>query len=213
MSVKDHLFLVVKFSPYGDDDTNLEYSLDATTVCGFLHMHCGISEDDTQNWWREQWKHLRKTLMDFRNNWIKEMQKCFLGKLVLCIHLCLYWHVHVLTFLPSSAWMDEDENALQTINNAIKQKCEAKDEHIQLISQFAPAIKCVSFWNKNKDQKVTELLTVSDEAFLIMCIISYGLHWIAMHRNIVTEWNNSDASLEELPVSSLHVQCITRNMF
>ena len=90
MSVKDHLFPVVKFLPYGDDDTNLEYSLDVTTMCGFLHMHCGVSEDDTQNWWREQQKHLRKTLMDFRNNQIKEMQKCILGKLVLHIHLCIY---------------------------------------------------------------------------------------------------------------------------
>ena len=68
MCVKDHLFPLVKFLPHGDDDTNLHYSLDTTTVCGFLHQHCGITEQDAPNWWKEQWKHLRKTLTDFRNN-------------------------------------------------------------------------------------------------------------------------------------------------
>ena len=77
--VKDHLFPLVKFLPQGDDDTNVEYSLDATTVCGFLRQHCGVSELDAPNWWKEQKKHLRRTLTDFRNNRIKEMQKRFLG--------------------------------------------------------------------------------------------------------------------------------------
>ena len=60
--VKDHLFPLVKFLPQGDDDTNVEYSLDATTVCGFLRQHCGVSELDAPNWWKEQKKHLRRTL-------------------------------------------------------------------------------------------------------------------------------------------------------
>ena len=54
MSLKDQLFPLVKFLPHEDDDTNLNYSLDATTVCGFLHHHCGVSEADTPNWWQEQ---------------------------------------------------------------------------------------------------------------------------------------------------------------
>ena len=86
MSVKDYLFLVVKFLPYGDDDANLDYSLDVTTVCGFLHLHCGVSEDDTHNWWKDQKKNLRKMLMDFRNNCIKEIQKHFISKLA--VHFC-----------------------------------------------------------------------------------------------------------------------------
>ena len=83
MCVKIHLFPLVKFLPHGDDDTNLDYSLDATTVCGFLCQHCGVSEQDAPNWWKEQRKNLWKTLTDFRNNRIKEMQKRFLGKCVL----------------------------------------------------------------------------------------------------------------------------------
>ena len=78
MCVKDHLFPLVKFLPHGDDNTNLHYSLDATTVCGFLCQHGGVSEEDAPNCWKEQWKHLRKTLTNFRNNQIKDMQRGFL---------------------------------------------------------------------------------------------------------------------------------------
>ena len=87
--------------------------------------------------------------------------------------------------------MEEDENALQMINSAIKQKCEAKDE--QLIGHLAQAIKHVAYWNKNKDRKITELLTVSDETFLTVCIINYGPHWIAMHRNMAENRDNDSA--------------------
>jgi len=105
--------------------------------------------------------------------------------------------------------MEEDENALQMINSAIKQKCEAKDDYIQLISHFAPVIKHVAYWNKNKDRKITELLTVSDEAFLILCIINYGPHWIAMHRNMAENWDNDSACPDQLPVSWNNMLCCT----
>ena len=36
--VKDHLFPLVKFLPQGDDDTNVEYSLDATTVWSAIDL-------------------------------------------------------------------------------------------------------------------------------------------------------------------------------
>ena len=105
--------------------------------------------------------------------------------------------------------MEEDENALQTINSVIEQKHEAKDDYIQLISHFTPAIKHVAYWNKNKDRKITELLTVSDEAFLIVCIINDGLHWITMHRNIAEKWDDVNACPDQLPVSCNNMQCCT----
>jgi hypothetical protein len=58
----------------------------------------------------------------------------------------------------------------QLANKTIAKKCEAQNEYIQLIVQFAPAIKCVTYWNKSRELKVTELLTVSDEAFLSLCL-------------------------------------------
>jgi hypothetical protein len=37
--------------------------------------------------------------------------------------------------------MDEESNACEVINTAISRKREAQEEYIQLICQFAPAIK------------------------------------------------------------------------
>lgn len=102
--------------------------------------------------------------------------------------------------LETLAWMDEDNDAPQTINIAIAKKHEAQDEYIQLIVWFAPAIKCVAYWNKSRELNVTELLTVSDEAFIIVCLISYGCCWMTMHKNLVAAWNNRTDPLEELPV-------------
>ena len=96
--------------------------------------------------------------------------------------------------------MNEDNEAPETINRAIAEKCKAQDEYIQLIVWFAPAIKCVAYWNKSRELNVTELLTVSDEAFLIVCLISYGCHWMIMHKNLVAAWNNRTDPLEELLV-------------
>jgi hypothetical protein len=89
VTVKDHLFPLVKFLPNGDNDSNLDYSLDTTTICGFLRQHCGVPEQDCPNWWQQQKKNLRKTLTDFRNNRIKEMQKRFLGKSIILNIYCI----------------------------------------------------------------------------------------------------------------------------
>ena len=99
-------------------------------------------------------------------------------------------------------WMDEDSNAHEVINTAISKKWEAKEEYIQLILWFASAIKCVAYWNKSRDLKVTKLLTVSDEAFIIVCLISYGAHWITMHKNQMATQVDSDALQEKLLVSA-----------
>ena len=102
--------------------------------------------------------------------------------------------------LETLTWMDEDNEAPDTINRAIAEKHEAQDEYIQLIVWFAPAIKHVAYWNKSRESNVTELLTVSDEAFIIVCLISYGHHWMTMHKNLVAAQNNRTDPLEELPV-------------
>jgi hypothetical protein len=203
--VKDHLFPLVKFLPQGDDDTNLEYSLDAMTVCGFLRQHCGVLELDAPNWWKEQKKHLRRTLTDFRNNRIKEMQKRFLGTYTNSLntsHVLLHGNRFVVSNTTVTiAWMDEDSNACEVINTAISRKRQAQEQYIQLIRRFAPAVKRVDQWNKIRHLSVTESLTVSDKAFVILCLISYGARWITMHKNKLAKQEDSDAPQESLPVS------------
>jgi hypothetical protein len=97
--------------------------------------------------------------------------------------------------------MDENSNACEVINTAISRKREVQEQYIQLIRRFAPAVKRVDQWNKIRHLSVTESLTVSDEAFVISCLISYGARWITMHKNKLAKQEDSDAPQESLPVS------------
>lgn len=80
-----------------------------------------------------------------------------------------------------------------------KRKCE--EEYIKFISQFGPALRGMAFWNTNKTTKlVSELLTITDEAFIHLCIINYSATWKAQERRKTGETN------VEVPVSvMIHV--------
>jgi len=98
--------------------------------------------------------------------------------------------------------MREDPQACKVMNRAMASKRKTPSEYIQLVTRFAPAIKRVAQWNKSRDLKVTELLTVSDEAFLIVCLISYGPRWIAMHQNFQGGKDGNTCNDKNLPVSA-----------
>jgi hypothetical protein len=71
------------------------------------------------------------------------------------------------------------------------------DEYITFISHFAPALTGVTFWNKNRMTKpISELLTVTDEAFLLLCLINYSATWKAQ------ELQKSGATEVHVPVSN-----------
>ena len=55
--------------------------------------------------------------------------------------------------------------------------------YIKFITYFGPALTGVTFWNNYKNtKKVNELLTISDEAFIHLCIINYSATWKAQER-------------------------------
>ena len=71
------------------------------------------------------------------------------------------------------------------------------DEYIKFISQFASALVGNTFWNNNKTLiPISELLTVTDEAFILLCIINYSATWRAQ------ELQKSGATNVQVPVSS-----------
>jgi hypothetical protein len=62
-------------------------------------------------------------------------------------------------------------------------KCQDTNKYIKFINQFGPAITGVAFWNNNKStKKVSELLTITDEAFIYLCIINYSATWKAQEK-------------------------------
>ena len=71
------------------------------------------------------------------------------------------------------------------MQNALCYKCQHMDEYIKFISHFGPALTGMSFWNNNKTSKlVSELLTITDEAFIHLCIINYSATWKAQELTV-----------------------------
>jgi hypothetical protein len=74
---------------------------------------------------------------------------------------------------------------------------ESGDEYIKFIAKFGPAMAGVSYWNYNKANiVVSELLTVTDEAFIHLCIAQT---WKAQEK---TKWGQ----YEKVPVSKIHYE-------
>ena len=106
-----------------------------------------------------------------------------------CSHYCL-----------QLAWIKEDENeALNIMQDALSDKRQNTIGYIKFISRFGPALTGMAFWNNNKTTKlVSELLTITDEAFIHLCIINYSATWKAQ------ETMKSGETNVQVPVSDVH---------
>jgi len=60
--VKFKLFKNVKFLQGAD--VSLDFSMNATTICGFMRIQCGVSECDAYQWWEEHRMLLRGYLTE-----------------------------------------------------------------------------------------------------------------------------------------------------
>ena len=88
----------------------------------------------------------------------------------------------LLTFFQQ-AWIrkDGEEEARSTMTeclNLIRQ--DSQENYIEFIRHYGPALAGIRVWNQNKAVKtVSDLLTITDEAFIHLCIINYGGTWRA----------------------------------
>jgi hypothetical protein len=55
--------------------------MDATSICGYLRVCCGVSEADAYQWWDDHRMMLKNIHTDYRNNKIKMIKQQFNGKL------------------------------------------------------------------------------------------------------------------------------------
>ena len=84
------------------------------------------------------------------------------------------------------------------MQNALNFKRIQQDDYIKFISHFGPAVTGMTFWNSNKTTKaISEVLTITDEAFIHLCIINYSATWKAQEKN------KSEATDEQVPVSGI----------
>jgi hypothetical protein len=72
MAVKDNLFPKHKFLQ--GTNASLDFSMDTTSICGFLHICCGVAKNDVYQWWKDHCILLKNIHTDCRNNKIKMIQ-------------------------------------------------------------------------------------------------------------------------------------------
>jgi hypothetical protein len=80
MAVKDNLFLKLKFLQ--GTNASLDFSMDTTSICGFLCICCGVSEADAYQWWDDHRIMLKTIHTDCRNNKIKMIKQQFTGEFI-----------------------------------------------------------------------------------------------------------------------------------
>ena len=78
MAVKDNLFPKLKFLQ--GTNASLDFSMDTTSICGFMQVCCGVSEADAYQWWDEHRSLLKNIHTDYHNNKIKMLKQQFNGK-------------------------------------------------------------------------------------------------------------------------------------
>jgi transcriptional regulator NrdR family protein len=61
-AVKFQLFKNVKFLQ--GPDASLDFSMNESTICGFMRSQCGVSESDASQWWEEHRTSLRNHLTE-----------------------------------------------------------------------------------------------------------------------------------------------------
>ena len=112
-------------------------------------------------------------------------------------------NAHIIHYCQQ-AWIKEDENeALNNIQMAITFKRKKANEYIKFINHFGPALTGVAAWNNNKttgNKAPSELLTVTDEAFIHLCIINYSATWKAQEK----QKSGEDV---QIPVSDMYCLC------
>jgi len=79
IAVKDNLFPKLKFLQ--GTNASLDFSMDTTSICGYLHVCCGVLEADAYQWWDDHRMMLKNIHTDCRNNKIKMVKQQFNGKL------------------------------------------------------------------------------------------------------------------------------------
>jgi hypothetical protein len=119
------------------------------------------------------------------------------------------------------AWFKENEEEASTVStiaihckrgsgstDKLEQEAQLKvysqrisgDEYIKFIAKFGPALAGITYWNYNKASVVlSELLTITDEAFIHLCIINYAKTWKAQEKN-------KCGGNEKVPVSKVHYE-------
>jgi hypothetical protein len=109
-------------------------------------------------------------------------------------------NAHIIYYCQQAGIKEDEDEALNTMQNALVFKRKEVNSYIKFINHFGPALTGVAAWNNNKttgNKGPSELLTVTDEAFIHLCIVNYSATWNAQEKQKLGE----DV---EISVSAIH---------
>jgi len=85
------------------------------------------------------------------------------------------------------------------MQKALSFKCRYDEDYIEFLGHFGPVLTGITCWNNSKKTKLlSEILTITDEAFIHICIINYSATWKAQEENKSLETD------VQVPVSAIH---------
>jgi hypothetical protein len=197
--VKKHLFPRCKFIT---SNTDLDYD-SKEGICSFMLVHCGVKHN-SRDWWKHYKLKVKKTLADHRNNRIKSMQQIFIGKYswLACVsdnnnintNACSFSaetnkYIHINQQQeeehdPEAPDMREmvkvrrtDDPAANFPNTDINRA----DSYKKLLYTFGPAVVGKTKWACTDGVSLlSSVMTVTDEAFIILTIRNYAARWGVM---------------------------------
>jgi hypothetical protein len=174
MIVKSKLFPLVKFITEGA--TDMQYS-ESEGICAFLLGHCNVT-GNPRLWWQTYDRLVRRVVNDHRNNKIKCIQNAYYGK-----YRRLFGNAcsSNMCILPISTALRQDKNVTLEIAKCVDAMRGNPDGYETMWLLFGPTVLGTSEWRDHANTcAMTELLTVSDEAFLLVVLDNYHTRWDAM---------------------------------
>ena len=77
---RGNLFQMVKIS--SRTNTSLDHSMEPTSICGLMKLHCNISDADASQWWEQKSSMVKGIHTDCWNNKIKMIKQVFTGQYI-----------------------------------------------------------------------------------------------------------------------------------
>jgi hypothetical protein len=151
MAVKDYLFPKLKFLK--GTNASLDFSMDATSICGYLRVCCGVSEADAYQWWDDHRIMLKNIHTDFRNNKIKMIKQQFNGKLQQLNNFNVKHQVLTLIHSSLLTSLDQGRRKSSLRDNAKRNDTEMKPHQCRYIHQVLHLLWSSTDWSNILEQQ------------------------------------------------------------
>ena len=165
-----------------------EYSDDEQTMCGLL-MKC-MRKKEPESWWLEVCKTDVNALTNQRNNCIKSMNTKYKCKYIQIQASCPTKMPITKASFPCQS-LGSQWRLLFILTIRLQHYNAFGDAfYAQILDEFAPCLVLAKYWNNDMkmnlyccttDQKLWQqhVLSVSDEAFLVLVLLNYSRRWFA----------------------------------